>query len=435
MVKVDNIKFTGLAVFGTCILFFLYEFFLRTVIGTFKYELINDLHLSLFKFSFLSSTAYMLIYGIMQIPVSFIVDYFGLKKSLFVGAASCSIAAVGLAYSDSFILAAISRMLMGFGSSFGFICLLIAIYDWMPRKYNALFIGISQFIGTMGPLIAAGPLNALSKSTGLSWRSVFLIMGFIGLLLTILILIFVKNNHERIEKYIILVRPENVSTKFKRMFSRWQPWMIAIFSASSYFSIEYLSENEGISFLTTKGLGPNFSSSMISLAWLGYAIGCPLLGLISDLKQRRKSVLVFTAICCVISLSSIVYSNNNILLILGFFLLGIAASGQSLGFAAIADQFKKHFITIGYGINNALITSVVAINSPCISLILDSIKTGSSPNLIEYKMVFNILILMAIISLIISVFFLKESFCKSQVDFTVLKIKKSSPVSNFPANK
>ncbi|WP_367608019.1 hypothetical protein [Legionella sp. W05-934-2] len=43
--------------------------------------------------------------------------------------------------------------------SFGFICLLISVYDWLPRKNAALFIGLSQFIGTMGPMLAAGPLD------------------------------------------------------------------------------------------------------------------------------------------------------------------------------------------------------------------------------------------------------------------------------------
>ena len=318
---VNNSKFTGFIVFGVCVFFYLFEFFLRTVMGTFERPLMHDLHLSLLKFSFLSSTAYMLVYGIMQIPVSFIVDYFGLKKSLFVGAASCGIAALCLAYSNSFTLAVVSRMLMGFGSSFGMICLLIAIFDWMPRKYNALFIGLSQFIGTLGPLMAAGPLHTLSKSSDLSWRSVFIIMGSIGLLLTAPILLFVKNNPERLEKYIILTRPESIRSKVKKMFSRWQPWVIAIFSASSYFAIEYLSESGGIPFLTLKGLNSDFSSSLISLSWLGYGLGCPILGLVSDLKQRRKSVMIFAAMCCVVSLPTIIYSNSNVLMTLGFFLL------------------------------------------------------------------------------------------------------------------
>lgn len=419
----NNINPTGLFICGICAFFYLYEFFLRTIIGTFQLPIIHDLNLSSFKFSFLSTTAYMITYGFMQIPVVFIVKRFGLKKSLFTGAIFCSIACLCFSSATNYYTAVLFRFFMGFGSSFGFICLLIAIYDWMPLKYNGLFIGISQFIGIMGPFIAAEPIHYLTKSNDLNWRVVFFSLGLIGFVLTTMVITFVKNNHEKIEKYIILKRHESIRTNIKNIFSRRQPWIIAIFCACSYFAIEYLSENEGISFLVSKGFSSNFSASMISLSWLAYAIGCPLLGLISDLTERRKPVLVFAAFCSIISLLFIIYSGTSSIIFIGFILLGFGASGQSVGFAAIANQFKKQSITIGYGINNALITSLVAINSPCIGFFLDLVKKDDMPSLIEYKIVFSSLILVAFIATIFALFFVEESFCKSKVDFVFLKTK------------
>ena len=75
---------------------------------------------------------------------------------------------------------------------FGFICLLVAVYKWMPKRNIALLIGLSQFIGTLGPMIAAGPINAIANASDITWRTVFCGLGLFGILLTLMILFLVK---------------------------------------------------------------------------------------------------------------------------------------------------------------------------------------------------------------------------------------------------
>ena len=144
---IDNqFKAKGFLVWGICALFFLYEFLLRTVIGTYQHPVMQDLNLTSFQFSLLSTTIFFLIYGAMQIPAGLIVDKIGLKKALIIATLTCTISSVGFAYSQSYPMAIFYRMVMGFGASFGFICLLISVHDWMPHKYSAIFIGLSQLV-------------------------------------------------------------------------------------------------------------------------------------------------------------------------------------------------------------------------------------------------------------------------------------------------
>ncbi|MBS0655772.1 MAG: MFS transporter [Verrucomicrobia bacterium] len=379
-----------------------------------------DLGLTSFEFSLLSSALFLIVYGTMQIPVGLIVDNIGLKKSLFVGALVCSIAAFGLACSYSYPVAVFYRMLMGFGASFGFICLLMAVNDWIPRRYSAIFIGLSQFIGTLGPMIAAGPLHVLAESSDISWRNIFFVLGYIGLAVLALITIFVKNNKQHTERFVILRRPEKIKYSIMRLFSR-QPWYIAIVSAGLFFTIEYLSENEGRTFLSLKGCNVAFASYMVTLSWFGYALGCPILGLLSDLIQRRKSLLTLCALFGTLSIVTIVYSTNKNLLSISFFILGVSASGQTIGFAIMAEQFKKQFIALGFGLNNAVITIIAAINAPAIGFVLDYVKKEPQIALSEYQSVFTILIALALITFVISRFFIKETYCKSAMEFTLLK--------------
>jgi len=418
-----EIQFTrqGFVVWGVCALSFLYEFFLRSSLGTFQHPLMQDLHLTSVQYSLLSSTLFLVMYGVMQIPVGLLIDNIGLKKTLLLGSFICAMASFAFAYSNTYVFAVISRVFMGLGGSVGFLCLLVSVNEWMPHRYNALFIGLSQFIGTIGPMLGAGPLENFVNHAHVSWQLIFKLLGFIGFGLFFLVFFCVKNSHEKAEKHVVLRRSEKKTRSFVNLFSRAQAWYIALFSAAIYFPIEYLSENEGRIFLGLKGFDPNFSSYMITMAWIGYAIGCPLLGFLSDYYERRKNVLSVSALLGMAALLMLVYSNNKQFVISGFFLLGVAASGQSVGFAIIGEQFKKQFVVIGLALNEAMITAFAAVNAPLIGWFIDSSKHHALEfRLHDYYMAFSILFLVVFAAVIFSFFYIKETFCKSVVDFNCL---------------
>lgn len=420
----NKLQAKGFLVWGACALFFLYEFSLRTIMGTYQSSLMQDLSLTSMQFSLLSTTIFLLVYGLMQIPVGIIFDNIGLKKSLIIGAACCTVSVIGFSYAHTYGMAMAFRMIMGFGASFGFIGLLISIYDWMPHKYNAIFIGLSQFIGTLGPMMVAGPLESLSATADLSWRFVFLCLGGAGLVLLVLIFFFVDNNRKQAGKCLIFYKPQKISTSISLLFSRAQPWYIAFLSASLYFTIEYLSENEARAFLAFKGISSKSAAYMITIAWIGYAVGCPLLGFLSDMFERRKLVLELSAFIAVIAILMLLYLPGILQLQTAFFILGISASGQSIGFATIAEQFKKQFVAVGFGLNNTMIAAISAVNSSVIGLLLDATKNEKCITLNHYLLVFNILIAIAVLALILAKFFIKETYCKSFVSFTIVKNRK-----------
>ena len=413
--------FQGVYIWLICAIFFLYEFLLRTVIGTFQHPIMYDLELTSFQFSILSSTVYLFIYSVMQIPVGLIVDRLGLKTSLLIGAVVCAISAIGFAYSYGYPTAILFRILTGFGSSFGFICLLVAVYDWLPTKHIALLIGASQFIGTMGPMLAAGPLESMSESGIIDWRSIFIFLGLAGFVLSGFIAFFVKNNQQKAGTYTILKPPESTKATMRRLFFKAQPWYIAFFSALVYFSLEYLSENEGKIFLTHKGFSSTFAAYMITLAWIGYAIGCPLMGWLSDHFKRRRPVMIFTACSCSVAIFCIVFVRHESIIITAFFMLGLGASGQSVAFALMAEQFQKAYLAAALSLNNTLIAFLASINAPILGSIIDISKTGTITQLSDYTVAFTILVIVVSLSIIFPLFLIKETYCKSAVDFTYLR--------------
>ncbi|MCH9763490.1 MAG: MFS transporter [Gammaproteobacteria bacterium] len=424
-------KFTvkGMVVWSVCVLFFLYEFFLRTSLGTFQHPLMRALDLSSFEYSLLSTTIFSVMYGLMQMPVGILINRFGLKKMLLSGTIICILSSFGFSCSSTYFEALITRMFMGLGASVGFLCVLVSVYEWIPQRYNAFFIGLSQFFGTIGPMLAAGPLASMVESMHISWQVIFKALAFIGIILMMLIIFFVENKQEHAEKYLTLKRPETMQAMLSKNFSRAQVWYIALFLGAIYFTIQYLSENEGRAFLELKGFSASFSSYMISIAWVGYAFGCPLLGLLSDYLERRKSVLVASSVCSLLAILLVIVSWNKYVLCLGFLLLGLAAGGQSVGFAMISDQFKKQFMPIGFALNNAMIGVFIVINTSSIAFIIDKAKSQSYRALDAYYMAFSVLVFLSVLAFVFSLFLIKETFCKSTVDFTCLRKTNSNAVS------
>ncbi|MFZ9035472.1 MAG: MFS transporter [Francisellaceae bacterium] len=414
----------GTFIWVICALFFLYEFLLRTIIGTFQTPIMADLHLNALTFAIISSTAYQLAYGFMQLPVGFITARFGLKKTLTIAVVFCAVATFLFGLAFNFPIAVILRVLMGIGSAFGFVCLLVAVYDWMPHRHIALFIGLSQFIGTLGPMLAAGPLNAMAHDDHSNWRMIFFVIGASGIIIALLALAFVKNNRHKGGDAMSFKKVEihePVLKSLMKILSIRQTWFIALFSAFVYFAIEYLSENEGKLFLQLNGYSSGFSSYMITLSWLGYAIGCPVIGFISDRIKRRRTPMIFASILVIVALICIFYFTHiPLLLLISFFCLGLGASGQSIGFAAIAEQCQSQYIAAGLGFNNAMIMIIASIIAPTMGFILTHLAGGTHFTLHDYRLGFLFIVIFASLSLFMAVFGVKESFCKSQQEMHIL---------------
>ena len=222
MQSATNFSLQGTCIWFICAIFYAYELLLRTVLGTFQAPIMTDLGLNPLSFALMSTTCYLLVYSLMQMPASMLVEKFGLKKTLVFAVTLCALSGIAFANTSHLEMAIVTRMLMGLGSAFGFVCLLMAVYDWMPNKYYGLFIGLSQFVGITGPMFAAGPLNSIVLSLQVDWRMVLFSLGIAGIGLTALIILFVKNNQNKTDKFRIISKNVNLKKNLYQLLSQKQ---------------------------------------------------------------------------------------------------------------------------------------------------------------------------------------------------------------------
>lgn len=417
----------GLIIWGLAAIFFLYEFFLRTFVGSVAHQVIPDLKLNAETFAFIGS-AYYVAYGVMQVPVGILADKFGVKIIMFFATLVCVISTFLFANATGFETAFFSRLLMGFGSAFAFVCLLVIAVTWFPKKYFGFFAGVSQFIGTMGPLLAGGPLIALMAKTHSDWRTTLSNIGYFGLVLAFLIL-FIVRNKPRGEKQtlIFLTTEEPLKHRLARLARNKQAWSVACYSATTYVSMSLLGAIWGTEYLQIRGLSQGIAASIISLAWLGYAVGCPILGVFSDIAKRRKPTLILCSVLGFFVTTAITYiplSNSRWAYAILFFCLGFAASGQNVGFAAIAEHSDPNTRATALGLNNGTITLFAAIIPPLASYFI-YLSTGvDHENLTpeNFTLAFTIMPVLFIVSLVISIFCIRETYCKPQKESIILQV-------------
>lgn len=424
--KEISISWLGLLIWFIAAAFFLYEYFLRTFVGSIAPQLIHDLHLSVEQFTLIGS-AYFFAYGLMQMPVGLLADKFGVKKIMIFAMLVCALATLLFSHAHNVWQALGGRFCMGFGSAFAFVCLLVLVSNWLPNQYFSFFAGVSQFIGTMGPVLAGGPLISWLEASHIPWRVALNHVAYVGIILAILTFFIVRNKPKgAVGDVTYLSKSAPIKQCLRQLFRNKQVWTIAIYSASIYISLSVMAAVWGTDYLEAEGLSQQYAAYMISIAWIAYAIGCPSLGFLSDYFKRRKPFLI---ICSLLGLSStclMLYGHFHSLIIymLLFIMLGVAATGQNIGFATIIENATADVKATALGFNNACIFLSATFLPLLISFIISKVSHTQSAthiSLAAFIIALSILPLLYLVSLVASTLFYKETYCKPQKGFIVLQ--------------
>ncbi len=133
----------------------------------------------------------LLVYAGMQIPVGLLVDRFGSRSVLLVGAMVLTLAQAGFAFADSYFLALVARLFVGLGDAMTFICVLRLVNTWFFPRQIPVITQLTGVLGQSGAILAAVPMTwALSH---LGWTRSYLLAASFGLVLIVALLLVVHD--------------------------------------------------------------------------------------------------------------------------------------------------------------------------------------------------------------------------------------------------
>src|SRR5689334_7861375 len=133
----------------------------------------------------------LLVYAALQVPVGLLLDRFGGRVLVAVGALTMATGQLVLALATSLPLAVTARVLIGTGDALTFISVLSVVTAWFPPRRVPVMTQLTGLVGQLGQVLSAVPLAALLHGPG--WTTAFLCAAGLGLFVGLAVLVVVRD--------------------------------------------------------------------------------------------------------------------------------------------------------------------------------------------------------------------------------------------------
>lgn len=395
--------------------FYLYEFILQVAPSVMAESMMKTFGVTGQGFGIISAF-YFYAYAPTQIPAGVLFDRYGPRKLMTFAIILCALGSAFFASTDSVFTACIGRFLIGIGSAFSFIGVLVLLSRWFPPYYFAIFAGIAQLMSSVGAIFGEMPLAYLIQGVG--WRNASFILSIIGFVLAGLFWVYIRDYpHQQSQT----VPAHYLRDEWKRLvavckhgytwitgsyaFTIWAP--IAVFAA--LWGVPYLQEKFQISVVAASGL--------CSMIWIGIGVGSPLLGWFSDRIESRRVALIISAVLGLLATLVLLYLPGLSYRWAPFvlFVLGLGAGGQTVSFAVVKENNAPDLVGTASGFNNLSVVLGGALFQPLVGYILQHTNLWHLVNGVpvysvqSYQIALLVMPICFLSSLIIASFFLKES--------------------------
>lgn len=409
-------------------LFFLLDYIVRVSPSVLTPTLMAEFHTNAFAIGAFSGFFYYA-YICMQIPVGILVDRFGPKRLLVVATAICAFSTLLFSGMHSLTMGYASRVLLGFGASFALVGTWKLTSLWFDSRKFALLAGTAQAMGMLGAMIGQGPMAMLYQSIG--WRESIDGVAFIFVLLCLFFIFMVKDTNPKITD-IDLSQKIKIGPSLKKIMKNKQAWLNCLFVGLLYAPSACFGEQWGASYIaSTLHVPMDAAGHATGIMFIGLAIGCPVLGFISDRMQARLPVMRVSILACLVLLTIIIYGTHlpvafshllslNVITAL-LFAYGFFNAGIVISYAMAAELNPRKLTGIAMGFSNMASVIVGAIMIPIVGYVLDLLWTGGMQNgarvfsASDYQTAFIALPILFIIGYAVT-FFIKETHCQYQCD-------------------
>lgn len=354
-------------------LFYCYEYILRVAPSVMSNELMQAYHLTAGSFGNLTAYYYYA-YTPMQIIVGMMMDRFGARFLLSFACLTCTLGTYLFACSDSVVIASIGRFLVGFGSSFAFVGGLKLVSLWLPAERFASASGVIVALGSLGAMGGDVILTSLVSATG--WRATNMMTAGCGIVLTLVLFILLRNGNAESTKNST---ETNVyfSDIFKGLWKAFKTpefWKAGFVGLLLYMPTSAFAELWAIPYLKeARGLSDHDAASVVSLIFLGWVIGGPIFGCISDRLKNRLIPMFIGSILGLLAFSYMLYVPHhslNMLRIL-FVLLGFGVSSKIVIFAIARESTSSIISGTVIACTNMFVMLSGVIFQPLIGVLLD----------------------------------------------------------------
>jgi sugar phosphate permease len=362
---------------GVVMVSYMLSFFQRFAPAGIAQDLASTFHTSAASLGALAST-YFYVYTLTQIPTGVLVDTVGPRRILAMGGLIGGVGSLLFGFAPSFGWALVGRTLIGLGVSVTFVAMLKLIAVWFDENRFATMVGVCLLVGNLGSVLAGSPLSATAQAMG--WRTVFLAVGVISIVLGALCWWVVRDSPESSDQPAPVAYAQ-VGAGLKSVLTNRDTLPALLINAGmsgSFFTFVGL---WGAPYLMqVHGMSKAVASLHLSLWALGFAVGCFFIGNLSDRLGRRKPVMIVVshlyALMWLVLLSCVTLPTA---LSYGLFVvLGVLTSGFSLTWACAKEVNPPKLSGMSTSVANMGGFLTAALMQPFVGWVMDFGWTGAT---------------------------------------------------------
>ncbi|WP_310599804.1 MFS transporter [Desulfobulbus sp.] len=377
----SSITAGALTAFIVASIFYLYQYVIRTVPGTFLPEIQSSLGIDLGTASGMVG-ALMYTYGAGCLLTGPILDKFGVRRALPFGALFIGTGSLMMA-SDYYEIVAAGRIVQGAGCAFAFVACAFIAAKYLPVAVLALATGAAQSFGMSGGSLGGKPLADFAAFQGWDFSQISLILGGIGLVFTVAIFLIMPRQRPGEGEGVAFVAP------LKAVLSNPQSWLLGFVAGAMFAPTTVGDMALGMTFFHKVYHFSTFGSSLVTLLPLGWVVGAPLMGWLSDYIGSRKLVIIPSII---LLLCMSVYTRVTDLatvphaaLAAIMFTYGIFSGSAMVAYAAIKEANPPEYAGTSSGVINALNFTMGALLSSLIGWLIKAYALDASGNVLSVE--------------------------------------------------
>lgn len=336
-----------------CAIFYFVQYALRSAPSIMQDEIIGTLHISKVEMAgiiglyFYSYAFFALVSGVM-------LDRIGPRFTASLGIILVAIGCV-LFCSGTVITAQFGRFLQGAGSGLAFTSAVFLATRGFPKKWLATAVGMTQCFGMLGGFIGQAVVSPIIKYQMLTWQmfwivaAVILVVVFFGS-----VLITPRTREGRIDW-------SGLSHPYIVVLKNPQSYICAFIGAMMFLPTNVGNIAWGNQFLQDGLVVKNDVALRLAMVPLGWVIGCPILGYLSDVIGRRKPVVMGSLIAMGITGGFIVYLPDVMPPFLMGLLFGIASGAAMIPYTMIKEVNPDEVKGTATGVINFFVFVISAI--------------------------------------------------------------------------
>jgi MFS family permease len=308
-------------------------------------------------------------------------DRLGPRRVVPIGAAAMGIGALLFASGNNGAASA-GRLIQGAGGVFALVGAAYIASTSFPASRAATLIGATQMFGMAGGSAGqflVGPLIA----NGVPWQAFWAAMGIGGLAIAAVLYFLLPEQApaNRRDDWV-----KDALSAFGTVFRNPQSILCGMIAGLLFIPTTIFDMIWGVRYLQ-EARGFDYASAVLRSATvpLGWIIGCPLLGLISDRIGRRKPVIAAGAVVLLACLAWILHGPVGVFppYVVGI-VAGLASGAAMLPYTVIKEANPPQMSGTATGVVNFLNFTFSALLGPVFGWILLSVSGGAATMTLDH---------------------------------------------------